>query len=153
MLIRSQPCACPAANWTVAVSWKRIWENGRIWVSGFASHFLLQHPSHRDRSTIYLLSLVILFLKMMYVLFLILSVYLVSTLAGNCGGNCPGNDCSSCPCGTTANHVDIASWCAKHSWNQAHCQCIISHESGGNANAVNYNAGQSSAYLWDVGLW
>jgi hypothetical protein len=29
----------------------------------------------------------------------------------------------------------------------------VSHESGGNGNAVNYNAGQSSSYLWDVGLW
>lgn len=36
---------------------------------------------------------------------------------------------------------------------QANCKCIISHESGGNGNAVNYNGGQSSAYLWDVGLW
>jgi hypothetical protein len=29
----------------------------------------------------------------------------------------------------------------------------MSHESGGNAYAVNYNAGQSEDYLWDVGLW
>jgi hypothetical protein len=49
--------------------------------------------------------------------------------------------------------LDISTWCSKYSWNQANCRCIMSHESGGNANAVGYNAGQSSAYLWDVGLW
>jgi hypothetical protein len=40
------------------------------------------------------------------------------TLAGNCGGNCPGNNCPSCPCGSSPNYVDIASWCSKHTWNQ-----------------------------------
>jgi hypothetical protein len=96
--------------------------------------------------------------------------------SSNCGGNCPGG-CSSCPCGTNTNYQDIASWCAQHSWNQvctlnlrdksyipyrplinipyracvaqANCQCIMSHESGGNANAVNQNSGGS----YDVGLW
>ena len=70
-----------------------------------------------------------------------------------CGGNCPGGNCPSCPCGSTKNVLDLTSWCAKYSWNQANCKCIMSHESGGNANAVGYNAGQSSSYLWDVGLW
>jgi hypothetical protein len=35
---------------------------------------------------------------------------------------------------------------------QTQCKCIISHESGGNANAVNQNSG-SASYKWDVGLW
>ena len=35
-------------------------------------------------------------------------------------------------------------------WNQAHCQCIMSKESGGNANAVNQNGAGGS---YDVGLW
>eukprot|EP01101_Sappina_pedata_P000602 TRINITY_DN107_c0_g1_i2.p2 TRINITY_DN107_c0_g1~~TRINITY_DN107_c0_g1_i2.p2 ORF type:complete len:202 (-),score=42.75 TRINITY_DN107_c0_g1_i2:112-717(-) len=67
-----------------------------------------------------------------------------------CGGNCPSNDCASCPCGTTPSHQTISSWCAKYSgWSQSCCQCIVSHESGGNANAVNQNVGGSL----DVGLW
>ena len=43
----------------------------------------------------------------------------------------------------------IADWCAKYSWDQKACQCIVSHESGGNANAVNENSNGS----FDVGLW
>ncbi len=35
---------------------------------------------------------------------------------------------------------------------QAHCQCIVKHESGGNAHAVNQNS-QGGSYKWDVGLW
>jgi hypothetical protein len=48
------------------------------------------------------------------------------TLAGNCGGNCPGNDCSSCPCGSSSNYVDIASWCSKHTWNQVKLNSAVS---------------------------
>jgi hypothetical protein len=67
-----------------------------------------------------------------------------------CGGNCPSNDCSSCPCGTSSNRQNIQQWCSKFSsWNQAQCECIITHESGGNANAVNQNTGGSI----DAGLW
>ena len=66
-----------------------------------------------------------------------------------CGGNCPSGDCVACPCGTSANTVDIAAMCAQYSWNQANCQCIMNAESGGNANAVNYNTNEST----DVGLW
>jgi hypothetical protein len=62
-------------------------------------------------------------------LFAIIAVYasagtiqrdgLNATSTGTCGGNCPGNDCSSCPCGSSSNYVDIATWCAKYSgWNQ-----------------------------------
>jgi hypothetical protein len=92
-----------------------------------------------------------------------------STLSSNCGGNCPGG-CSSCPCGTSTSYQDIASWCSRYGWNQvsaykaprvcefpsslfdhiqANCQCIMSHESGGNGNAVNENSNGS----FDVGLW
>lgn len=70
------------------------------------------------------------------------------TSSSNCGGNCPGG-CSSCPCGTSTSYQDIATWCSKYSWNQANCQCIMKHESGGNANAVNQNSDGS----FDVGLW
>eukprot|EP01121_Diplochlamys_sp_Union-15-3_P016253 TRINITY_DN54_c0_g1_i1.p1 TRINITY_DN54_c0_g1~~TRINITY_DN54_c0_g1_i1.p1 ORF type:complete len:136 (+),score=20.29 TRINITY_DN54_c0_g1_i1:82-489(+) len=70
-------------------------------------------------------------------------------LAETCGGNCPSNDCHSCHCGTSTNFLNIADWCAKHSWNQACCQCIMRHESGGNAHAQNDNTNGSS----DVGLW
>jgi hypothetical protein len=45
---------------------------------------------------------------------------------------------------------NIANMCAKYSgWNQSQCQCIMSHESGGNANAANYNTNGS----YDIGLW
>lgn len=82
---------------------------------------------------------------------MVFTLFAVATFAaaGTCGGNCPSGNCPSCPCGSTVSKVDIASWCAKHSWNQAHCQCIMNAESGGNANAVNYNSDGS----FDVGLW
>ncbi|KAA0146268.1 hypothetical protein FNF27_07740 [Cafeteria roenbergensis] len=69
-------------------------------------------------------------------------------LGTGCGGNCPGG-CSKCPCGESSHYVSIADWCAKHSWDQKACRCIVSHESGGNANAVNENSNGS----FDVGLW
>ena len=34
-------------------------------------------------------------------------------------------------------------------WNQAHCQCIVQHESAGNSHAVNENTNGSL----DVGVW
>eukprot|EP01034_Spumella_vulgaris_P031357 gene31357-38733_t len=73
-----------------------------------------------------------------------------ATTTGTCGGNCPGNGCGSCPCGTTTNPADITHWCAQYSgWNQAQCQCIMKHESGGNSHAMNGNSNGSM----DVGLW
>eukprot|EP01117_Protostelium_nocturnum_P006337 TRINITY_DN2287_c0_g1_i1.p1 TRINITY_DN2287_c0_g1~~TRINITY_DN2287_c0_g1_i1.p1 ORF type:complete len:151 (-),score=45.40 TRINITY_DN2287_c0_g1_i1:84-536(-) len=72
------------------------------------------------------------------------------TLAGNCGGNCPGGRCTTCPCGSNRNNLDIDAWCAK--WpgvNVACCKCIAQHESGGNGNAMNGNSNGSI----DVGLW
>eukprot|EP00286_Rhodomonas_abbreviata_P028551 CAMPEP_0181302132 /NCGR_PEP_ID=MMETSP1101-20121128/7802_1 /TAXON_ID=46948 /ORGANISM="Rhodomonas abbreviata, Strain Caron Lab Isolate" /LENGTH=125 /DNA_ID=CAMNT_0023407499 /DNA_START=67 /DNA_END=441 /DNA_ORIENTATION=+ len=68
--------------------------------------------------------------------------------SSTCGGNCPGG-CASCPCGSSSNYEDAAKWCAKYSWNQANCQCIMKAESGTNANAANQNTGGS----YDVGLW
>ena len=44
---------------------------------------------------------------------------------------------------------DIQQACAQGSWDQTCCQCIVSHESGGNANAMNYNDNGS----FDVGVW
>lgn len=82
--------------------------------------------------------------------FALLGALLIAVgLADSCGGNCPSGKCPSCPCGTTKNMQDIATWCGKHSWNQACCKCIVSHESGGNAHATNYNSNGST----DVGLW
>ena len=72
----------------------------------------------------------------------------VTVSSSNCGGDCPGG-CSSCPCGESSKQESISSWCAKGSWNKANCECIMKHESGGNAHAVNQNAGGS----YDVGLW
>ena len=85
-----------------------------------------------------------------YFISLIVLLLGVQALANTCGGNCPSNDCPSCPCGTQRSVVNIASWCSQFSgWNQACCQCIASHESGGNTNAANHNSNGS----YDVGLW
>jgi len=70
--------------------------------------------------------------------------------SGSCGGNCPGGHCPSCPCGTSPSRVDITSVCKRWSgWSQACCRCIATHESGGNAHALNYNTNGS----FDVGLF
>jgi hypothetical protein len=93
-------------------------------------------------------------LKMMKILFFLVVAIVVSVSAQNskCGDNClftPGG-CPLCPCGLKANQVDIASWCKKHTWDQACCNCIANAESKGNANAINYNEKPKS---YDVGLW
>lgn len=80
---------------------------------------------------------------------IILAVLIFVALSDSCGGNCPSGKCPSCPCGTTKSVQDIAAWCGKYSWNQACCKCIVSHESGGNANSMNYNTNNT----FDVGLW
>lgn len=77
------------------------------------------------------------------------ALILALSLADTCGGNCPGGKCPSCPCGTTKNMQDIGAWCGKYGWNQACCKCIVSHESGGNAAAMNYNPNGT----FDVGLF
>eukprot|EP01031_Cornospumella_fuschlensis_P046061 gene46061-56386_t len=87
-----------------------------------------------------------LFLSLFFVAFMMVS----QVMGDTCGGNCPSDGCSSCPCGTATNYVDIDSWCAQNQgWNQTSCQCIMKHESGGNANAVHVNGDNSV----DVGLW
>ena len=80
---------------------------------------------------------------------IIILFFIALVFADTCGGNCPQGKCPSCPCGTSKNMLDIASWCAKYSWSQACCKCVVSHESGGNGNAANYNTNGS----FDVGLW
>lgn len=80
---------------------------------------------------------------------ILLVVLVAVAFADSCGGNCPSGKCPTCYCGTNKSMQDIATWCAKYSWNQACCKCIVSHESGGNANALNYNSNSST----DVGLW
>ena len=78
-----------------------------------------------------------------------MALIVAMVLADSCGGNCPSGKCPSCPCGSSKAPQDISSWCAKSSWNQSCCKCIVSHESGGNGHALNYNTNKS----WDVGLW
>ena len=71
-------------------------------------------------------------------------------LADTCGGaNCPTGKCPTCYCGRTPAPADVSHWCQQHSWNQTCCQCIVRMESGGNANAMNYNH-NGTTY---VGLW
>lgn len=70
-------------------------------------------------------------------------------LSDSCGGNCPSGNCHTCYCGTSKLMEDIATWCGKHNWNVSCCKCIVSHESGGNAHAMNHNTNGST----DVGLW
>ena len=72
----------------------------------------------------------------------------VISYASNCGGNCPGG-CDECVCGIQKSNVDIREWCSKYDWNRENCECIMVHESEGNANAVNQNYDGS----YDVGLW
>ena len=94
------------------------------------------------------ISAIILLNKMAKTL-LVLMVLLGICLADSCGGNCPSGRCPTCYCGNSKKSVDIGSWCSKYNWSQSCCKCIVSHESGGNANAINYNSNASS----DVGLW
>jgi len=46
----------------------------------------------------------------------VISALLTFAFANTCGGNCPSNRCPSCPCGTSANYVNIAAQCQRHSW-------------------------------------
>ncbi|CAF1044087.1 unnamed protein product [Rotaria sordida] len=83
--------------------------------------------------------------------FLVLFVLVGVAIADKCGSNCPSGKCPSCPCGSTRRMLDSATWCSKFTgWNQACCRCIVSKESGGNANAINYNGAK---FGYDVGLW
>lgn len=81
---------------------------------------------------------------------IVLTLLLLSlALADSCGGNCPSGNCKNCFCGAGKNMVDITAWCAKYSWNQNCCKCIVSHESAGNAHATTLNENGSA----NVGLW
>ena len=81
---------------------------------------------------------------------IIVALFLLSlAMADSCGGNCPSGNCKNCFCGAGKNMVDISAWCAKYSWNQSCCKCIVSHESAGNAHATTLNENGSS----NVGLW
>jgi len=86
----------------------------------------------------------------MFVTLPFLFIFLNIVHADTCGGNCPSNDCVSCNCGYSPNPVTIAQYCANYGgWSQACCQCIANAESGGNANAENYNSNDST----DIGLF
>ena len=77
-------------------------------------------------------------------------LFSIQALADRCGGNCPSGNCPNCPCGTAPQAQDANYWCSQFGgWNQACCRCIISHESGGNANAANHNTNGS----FDVGIF
>ena len=77
-------------------------------------------------------------------------LFAISTVANDCGGNCPSNGCANCPCGNSPNWQDAGSWCSRYGgWDQGCCQCIVSHESNGNANAAHDNGGGNM----DVGLF
>lgn len=74
---------------------------------------------------------------------LILAALLAAVVvtANNCSGNCPSGLCpgDTCPCGLTPRMIDIATFCAQNpQWNQTNCRCIVNAESGGNANAIDY---------------
>lgn len=71
---------------------------------------------------------------------ILLCFILVVALCDSCGGNCISGNCPSCPCGSDKKIVNISVWCARYSWNQNCCKCIVSHESGGNANAMSYRS-------------
>lgn len=45
--------------------------------------------------------------------------------------------------------LDITTWCSKYNWKLSCCKCIVTHESGGNSNAMNFNSGGT----FDIGLW
>lgn len=82
--------------------------------------------------------------------FMALALIVAVAYASTCGGNCPSGKCTNCFCGTSPSYADVAHWCAQYGgWNQAHCQCIIKHESGGNLHAQLLNTNGSN----DVGLW
>ena len=76
--------------------------------------------------------------------------YIVALLAlaavATAQSNSTNDNCAVCG---GAMYVDAATWCAKHSWNQACCRCVISKESGGNAHACHRNSNGSI----DAGLW
>lgn len=76
-------------------------------------------------------------------------VTLAASMASTCGGNCPVG-CPNCFCGNNKRMEDIATWCAKHNWEQNCCKCIVSHESLGNANFMHHNSTDGS---YGVGLW
>lgn len=72
-------------------------------------------------------------------------------LADTCGGNCPIGNFPECFCGTSPSPQNIPFWCYKYIWNQTCCICIAGHESGGNANAIEYhNDGTYNIGLWQI---
>ncbi|KNC51181.1 uncharacterized protein AMSG_11986 [Thecamonas trahens ATCC 50062] len=85
-----------------------------------------------------------------FIFLAVLALCASAVLANTCGGNCPSNDCTNCLCGTSSSYVSISEWCAKFSgWDQSQCQCIVHHESSGNAHAQNHNTNGSN----DIGVW
>jgi hypothetical protein len=75
----------------------------------------------------------------MKILILLLIASVALCIKTTCSGNCPSKQCLGCPCGQTANPINIAVWCAQYTWNQNCCRCIVQAESGGNANRINFS--------------
>ena len=58
--------------------------------------------------------------------------------ADTCYGNCPSNTCEYCYCGVFPSKYDTSLYCAKSSWDQNCCKCIIGLSSQGNQNFLFY---------------
>jgi len=88
---------------------------------------------------------------MKLIIFLLLVALVFSD---SCGGNCPWGTCPLCPCSTSPSPVDVTAWCAQSSvWDQTCCQCIVGHQSGGNANYMSYNTtAQINANTFNIGV-
>ena len=80
---------------------------------------------------------------------LLLVLGIAAVLGNGCGGNCPSGNCESCIC-PPPHYEDIAAACSRYTgWDQRCCQCIISHESGGNSHAQLHDSDGTN----DIGLW
>ena len=85
-----------------------------------------------------------------YFIFFIFTLAISASAQNLCGGNCPSANCPDCPCGYHPSYLSASYWCSQYTWSQSCCLCIISRESGGNANANNYNP---SSTTYDTGLF
>ena len=89
-------------------------------------------------------------------IFIVLVLLISYSVCDLCGGNCPDDSCPTCPCGNSANKVDITDICSQYSWDHKCCECIANLESAGNANIVDYYAGKddgSEGPSYDVGVF
>ena len=57
----------------------------------------------------------------------LLCMLLAVVVADSCGGNCANTACPNCICGIKPNKQSIEGWCAKYSWSQSCCRCIMAY--------------------------